>query len=190
MELVALTLGTAILSAVLGAIVGAYLQKRWTPDLVPELASLQVHLAKFQERIETLESERVDASHLPIFISLELGEHSKYTLMVRNDSDEALIVQSVNTLYDGIAIAGAGRPTGPDDWKIGPRTTDKISWVPCHDPMGKIGAMFPHLAYGASIPIEFVLHCRIRGKPKALRQKLEVGVDRGNYKMWQTSPST
>jgi hypothetical protein len=45
-------------SAILGAILGAYLQKLWTPDPSPEIAALRRQVAQFQTRIETLESER------------------------------------------------------------------------------------------------------------------------------------
>ncbi len=54
-------MGTALLAfgtAIVGAIVGAYLQKRWTPDLSPEITALRQQVADFQARIETLEGER------------------------------------------------------------------------------------------------------------------------------------
>jgi hypothetical protein len=175
-------------SAIVGAALGAYLQKRWTPNLAPELKALRGQLTAFQQRIETLEQERIDAAHLPIFVSLERGEHSKYTLLARNESDEEILVQSVGTLRDGIELSALGRPTQPDDWRIAPHSSHQLSWVPNPDPVGTLGMSRTRPAPGAPIEIEFVLYCTIRGKPIVLRRKILVGVDLGNYRMEQVNP--
>ncbi len=48
----------AIGAAVLGAVLGAYLQGMWTPDVSPQIAALRGQVAEFQSRIESLEMER------------------------------------------------------------------------------------------------------------------------------------
>jgi hypothetical protein len=45
-------------SALVGAILGAYLTKLWTPNPTAEITSLRQQVARFQERIDTLEAER------------------------------------------------------------------------------------------------------------------------------------
>ena len=45
-------------SAIAGAVVGAYLQRRWTADPSAAVDALRKQLAVFQQRIETLEGER------------------------------------------------------------------------------------------------------------------------------------
>jgi hypothetical protein len=57
----------ALVSAVIGAIVGAYLQKRWTPDYSSELTALRRQVAAFQQPIETLEQERIRSEELARF---------------------------------------------------------------------------------------------------------------------------
>ena len=48
----------AIGAAVLGAVLGAYLQRMWTPDVSPQIEALRGQVAEFQSRIESLEKER------------------------------------------------------------------------------------------------------------------------------------
>jgi len=48
----------ALIAAAVGAILGALLTKLLTPDLSGEISSLRQQVAQFQQRIETLESER------------------------------------------------------------------------------------------------------------------------------------
>jgi hypothetical protein len=57
-------------SAIVGAMVGAYLQKRWTPDPSAEIAALRKQVAAFQERIETLEHQRAEFEHIAVTMSL------------------------------------------------------------------------------------------------------------------------
>jgi len=48
----------ALVSAVVGAILGAYLTKLWAPNPAAEITSLRRQVAQFQERIDAFEAER------------------------------------------------------------------------------------------------------------------------------------
>lgn len=184
-------IGTILMSlgyVVVGAILGAYLTKRWTPNPTPELTALRGELADFKERIDTLERERVDVGHLPIFISLENGENGNYSLTVRNESDEELAVQSVSMLWEGVDLSRSGWPPKPDEWRVKPHSRSRLSWVPNPDPVAELGMSRSRPSHGVPVKIEFVLYCKIRGKAKVLRKTVLVGVDFGNYRMEQITP--
>jgi hypothetical protein len=53
-----MTIVVAFAAAVVGALVGAYLQKLWTPDPRPEIAALGEQVTSFRKRVETIEQER------------------------------------------------------------------------------------------------------------------------------------
>ena len=64
-------MGTAIIAlvaALIGAVIGAYLKKRWTSDYSVELSALRQQIEAQQKQHETLEQERLEAEHLRLDI--------------------------------------------------------------------------------------------------------------------------
>jgi hypothetical protein len=175
-------------SAIIGAIVGAYLQKRWMPDPSAEIAGLRKQVTAFQQRIETLELERAESEHLRVSMSLQQGAPGSYIMPVKNDSDEEVAAEGVNLVYDDVELSNPTGPKSTDSWKIAPHSGKQICWAPEPDPVRTLMLMEPSLGSGTPIAIQLVLFCRIRGKPKALRRKQLVTVDYLNRQMTPFGP--
>lgn len=184
-------MGTVLLafgSAIVGAILGAYLQERWTPDPSAEIAALRQQVAAFQQRIETMEQERADSENFALTMSLQQAVAGNYIMVVKNDSDEEVAVEFVNLTRDDVELSRASKPTPTDDWRIAPRTGKQIYWAPQPDPTATLMMTEPNLGSGTVIAIQQVLVCRIRGKPKALRRTQLVTVDYLNHQMTPICP--
>jgi hypothetical protein len=175
-------------SAIVGAILGAYLQRRWTPDPSAEIVAVRHQIKDFQQRIETLEQERVESEHFELGMSLQQAVPGNYTMHVRNDSDQEVTVETINLKREDIELSNACRPKPTDDWKIAPGSGKKFDWAPQPDPVGTLQMKEPHLGSGVPIPLQLVLVCRVRGKPKVLRRTFLATVDFSNRQLTPYGP--
>ncbi len=175
-------------SAVVGAILGAYLQRRWTPDPSAEIAGLRQQLVTFQERVETLERERVETEHFALTVSLLHAHSGYYALLVKNDSDEEVTVEAVNFARGDVELSTAARSKTPGEWTIGPRSGRQLQLAPTPDPVATLRTLEPALGAGTASPIVIVLGCRVRGRPITFRRSKIVTVDYRNLGMMQFGP--
>lgn len=130
-----LTILVAFVSAIMAAILGAYLQRRWTPDLRPQIIELGTKLTAFQQRVETLERERAELENFSLELSLQQAVSQNYIMVVKNDSDREVKIETVNLEYKGIPLSKPSKPKAGDDWRIGKRDGKQLCWVPLPDPV-------------------------------------------------------
>jgi hypothetical protein len=200
-------MGGLLLSAVVGAIVGAivtvYLQKRLTRDPAVEIAALRTQLQEhvdslgkqvtaFQERVETLEHERTEAEQVSLSARLQEAIAVNYQMFVKNDSDQEVAIESVylvrKTADGEVTLSPDGKPKNADDWKIPPHDARVLEWVAQRDPTTMLRHTDPGLRFGTPIPVQFVFACKIRNRRQLIRNTLLVTVDLANGRMTQVGP--
>lgn len=113
-------------AAIVGALLGAYLQKRWTPDPSVEIAALREQVAAFQQRIEAMEQERAESEHFALTASLMQAAPGNYIMLVNNNSDEEVAVESVTLMRGGVELSRPSRPGATADWRITPGSGKEI----------------------------------------------------------------
>jgi hypothetical protein len=183
-----ITIIIAFGSALLAAVLGAYLQRLWTPDPRPQIATLATQLTTFQQRVETIEQERTELENFTLEISLQQAAPQNYILVAKNDSDRNVNVESVSIEYKGIPLSRPTKPKPSDDWTIKKQGTNSFCFAPQRDPVTQL--MYSSVAPppGVAVPITLVFLCRIDGKLKPVRGTQIVTVDIGNRTMTPFGP--
>jgi hypothetical protein len=182
-------------AAIVGAILGAYLQKRWTPDqsvetaaLREQVSALRGQVATFQAYIEKVEKERADIEHFPLHFSLRQAAQGNYIVLVQNDSNDDVRIDSVRLTRNEIDLSGAAKPAKPDEWGLSPHSGKQISWSPPHDPTATMQLTEPNLGPGVPVPIAVVIMFQVRGKTHEKRRVHLVTVDYRNRCMTAYGP--
>src|SRR5437879_5403263 len=104
-----ITIIIAFGSALLAAVLGAYLQRLWTPDPRPQITALgeqlrtldprpqitglATQLTTFQQQVETIEQERTELESFTLEVSLQQAAPQNYILVAKNDSDRDVNVE-------------------------------------------------------------------------------------------------
>src|SRR6267143_3591544 len=137
-------------SAVVGAFLGAYLQRRWTPDprpdittlgeqltafhrhveasdARPQIAALATQLDAFRQRVETIERERTELKNFSLELSLQSARMQYYQLSAKNNSDKKVRIETVNVEYEGVPLSRPSKPKAGEDWTIGPGESKEIA---------------------------------------------------------------
>lgn len=86
---------------------GAYLTKRWTPDLRPEFKSLGSEL---KTELETLERERAEFENLPLEIRLQYGYSDCFQVTVKNLSQESITLEAIDFEWNRAPLCQTLRP--------------------------------------------------------------------------------
>ncbi len=205
------TILVAFGSVIVGAFLGAYLQKRWTPDARPELLSVGQQITAFQkhvettdprpeiialgtritslqQRLETIEQERSELENFSLEISLQRAYSQDCSISVKNSSDREVVIESVNLTYKGVPLSRPGKPKPTDNWRIGPRSNGQINWIPEYPPWATLRWIDPDIPKGRCIVISVVLDCKVGGKPKTITAGQPVTVDFQNGHMTPYGP--
>lgn len=182
-----------LIGAVVGAFIGAYLQKRWTPDYSGELTKLRDQVAAFQQRVETLEQEHAELqTPLPVRASLNQAHSGGYSAVVENCSDDMeILIETVNLKHGDVELSRPTRPrsSSANGLRLAPRTPIQIEWKPEPDPVGTLRMKEPNLPReGVPMEIKIVLGCQVRGKRREVTCTKIVTIDARNYRMTQYGP--
>ncbi len=162
-------------SAIAGALLTWYLQRRWTPDpaaevvaLQKQVAALHKQVAAFQQQAKTMEEERAKFEQLPLDISLYQGAPGSYIANVRNESEHEISIETIQILRgdsaDDCPLSETAKPRPTDDWKLAPRAGKQLCWAPQNDPAMMLRSLDPNLKKGTVIPVVFALTFRADGR--------------------------
>ncbi len=187
-SLMDITILIAFGSAIVAAVLGAYLQRLWTPDPRPQITALGTRLTAFQERIETIERERAELENFSLELSLQQAASQHYILSVKNDSDREVKIETINLEYKGLPLSRPSKPKQMDDWKIGKRSEKQLYWAPQPDPVTQLQYSSLTVPVGVAIPITLVTVCTIEGKAKTVKGTQVVTVNFGNRRMTPFGP--
>jgi diguanylate cyclase (GGDEF)-like protein len=149
--------------------------------------TLLQQIATFQQRIETLEQERIQAEHLPIAISLQQAIPANYIISLKNESDIEISIEGIRLLHEGIELCGTCKPKRSNDWKIAPNTARHIEFAPSPDPVGTL-ALKPRIPMGVVTTLEIILLCKIRGRLLERLKKQLVTIDYASRQMTPYGP--
>ncbi|SRR6266478_2561743 len=206
--MVALTIIVAFGSAIVGALLGAYLQRLWTPDPRPEITAvgkdlgdqmkamdprprigaLSTQLTDFQKRIEAIEQERTEIENFTLELSLQQAQQANYIMEAKNDSDRDVKAESIVIEYRGIPLCRPCKPKKEENWTIRKHSGVQIPFAPQPDPVNQLIYNSITPATGVAVPITLVVLCRIDGRLKAVRGIQSVTVDTTNKSMTPFGP--
>lgn len=171
-----------ILSAIIGAVIGAlltwYLQRRWTPDptiqvgeLRKEVVAIREQFSQFKQNVEAQEKERAEFEHFPVQMSLQQGSPGNYVGNVKNDSKYNVAIESIQILRGDTnhesPLTEPVKPGKTDDWTLGASSGRSIFWAPQHDPIAMLKSLVrspdPNFPNGSVITISLLLSLRVDG---------------------------
>ena len=109
-------------------------------------------------------------------------------MLLRNDSDEEVVIEGISLAYKDVGLSGFARPPSGTSWSIVRHNGKQICWQPPTDPVSTLRLLEPGLSSGTAIPIETILRCRIRGKPRLLRGKQIVTAGYINHRLTPFGP--
>ena len=197
-----------VVSAFLAAVLGAYLQRLWTPDPRPEITAvgknlgeqmaamdarpaigaLSTQLTAFQTRIETIELERTEFENFTLELSLQQAQQANYIVTAKNDSDRDVRAETVSIEYRGVPLCRPCKPKDGEDWTIKKRSSKPLCFAPQPDPVVQMiyGSIAP--PSGVAVPITLIILCRIDGKLKPVKGIQIVTVDTTNHSMTAFGP--
>jgi hypothetical protein len=162
-------MGLALLGAIVGAIFGSVatflLQKYFTRDAAAEVARLGGEFAAFKKEVERRERDRMAAEHVRVYARLEHGVLGNYTVYLKNESDEAISIETVHLVCKGVDLSRPMKPPSQDGNLNLPAGQEMIvSWAPRPDPFETLSHLDPLIAVQRSVPVpvELVLTCRVR----------------------------
>jgi hypothetical protein len=178
----------SVISALIGAVVGAYLQRRWTPDYSKKLDDLQEQVAALEVQKERMEQERAEAEQLRLNMSLRHGYVRNYVVLFENDSDREITIEKVGLRRDDVWLCEMCVPKVESGLMVGPRSGKQICFEPQHDPTMTLQNMEPELQPGRCIEVELVLDYRLFGRPRQFRKKILATADYRNRTLTQFSP--
>ncbi len=173
------TILVAFGSAIVAAILGAYLQRRWTPDpaaevaeLRKEVAGIRKEFAEFKQNVETKEKEHAEFEHFPLAMSLQQGTPGNYIGSAKNDSKHKVSIETIQILRGDTdhesPLTEPVKPRKTDDWTLEPGGNKSIYWAPQYDPASMLRSLVrspdPNFPNGSVIPIALVLTVRVDGK--------------------------
>lgn len=169
-----------LVCAIVGAIIGAYLQRLWTPDpakevrsLREQVASLSEQVAAFQRQTETIDKERAELEHFSFVFSLQQGNFRDYTAIAKNKSDYRVSIEAIQILrgdtnYES-PLTEPVKPTPKHDWTLEPSASKTICWSSQNDPISLLRTLErgsdPNFPNGRVIPLTFLLFLKAKGKP-------------------------
>ncbi len=195
-------------SAFLAAVLGAYLQRLWTPDPRPEITAvgknlgdqmkamdprpqigaLSTQLTAFQNRIEAIEKERTELENFTLELRLQQAQQANYILSAKNESDRDVKAEAVSIEYRGIPLCRPCKPKAGEDWTIRKHSGIQMCFGPQPDPVAQM--IYSSIAppSGVAVPITLVVLCRIDGKLKSVTGVQIATVDTANRSMSPFGP--
>jgi hypothetical protein len=178
----------SVISALIGAVLGAYLQRRWTPDYSERFAALQEQVAALQKQNETMEQERAEAEHLRLNISLQQGYVRNYIIVVENDSDREIAMEKIGLRRNDVWLCEMCVPKADGGLSVPCHSREQMSLELQNDPTMTLQNMEPELQAGRCIEVELVLDYRLFARPRQFRKKILATADYRNRRMTQFSP--
>jgi hypothetical protein len=160
-----------VIAAFGAALFGARLQRKWTPNPIPAIENLAGRIEGLQQRMESIEQERVEAAHFTLHIRLIEGFTNYYSLRVTNDNDKDVSIETIQLFLDEAPLSGLERPKPTDDWRIPAHSWKQLKWSPETDPIMtlKSAGVEPQRL---PVPYRIVLGCRCEGKPRTAQRSL------------------
>lgn len=150
---------------------GAWLQKKWTPDPIPAIKSVEMRVNELRQRVDEIEQER--AENETFTLGIRLGQASFgncYVIEVQNDTDKDVRVESVQFFLGETALSAPDAPKPTDNWIIPAHRRKQLSWTPNHDPVGTLRQAGEPQGFTKTYCI--VLGCRVDGKTRIAKRNL------------------
>jgi len=190
-----LTFGSALVGAIVGAILAWYLQRRWTHDpaaevveLRKEVAAIREQFAEFKQNVETKEKEDAEFEHFALDMSLQQGAPGSYIGTAKNSSKHKISIETIQILRGDTShdspLTEPVKPRKTDDWTLEPGSGKSFFWAPRGDPISMLRSLVqssdPNFPNGKVIPIALVLTVRVDGDRLIRKKYTQQVVFQGN----------